>query len=405
MELKSAQLTQAPGSPDRLRLVGEVTYDDRPGSSETYWFEVPARYADSLTTTGNPWLVCLLPLAMRLGEPLRLALPVDPVLLENVRELMQLWQFWHPRTRIVRIETDVLVSAPPTAGKTAAFFSGGVDSFFTVLQRDQAHRAGEGSPINELLSVGGFDIPLRNRAEIELMLASMREVAGSLEMNLIDITTNLRETRLEKHLDWAEILHGPALASVALALESRYGHVLIASTLGYENLRPWGSHPLADPLFSTSQLRIAHHGAAFDRFEKCEFITRFDVAMRALRVCWKTESSSNCCACNKCFRMMATLEVLGVRDRCRTFRPNAFDLARLARVYSSDDTSTFWMREVQQAALQRGRRDVARAIEASFRYTRLLNRLVPWLKTIERARFVWRFKQPLERALISPAIT
>jgi hypothetical protein len=428
MELTSVRIEDSPHDRGRARLIGDVIYDDQPGISEEYWFEVPGAYAGSLSTTGNPWAVCLLPLAMSLGEPLRLSLPVDGTLLENLREVMRLWKYWYSHLEVVPVKADVLSEGRTVAQgaehpvwkarldkmrladvgegarKTAAFFSGGVDSFFTVLHHGEASRAGDVLPIDELLTVWGFDVPLSKSVEFGRMLASLRHVAEDLQTDLIDIRTNLRETRLEKRVDWAQLNYGCALASVALALEKRYRRVLIASCWGYKDLRPWGSHPLTDPLFSTSQLRLVYHGAAFDRVQKTEFIARFDVAMRALRVCWREGADYNCCACNKCYRTMAALEVLGVLDRCTSFAAGTFDLAKLARVYCPDDGSSFFFREVQELALRKGRRDVAKAIEASFRYSRMLNRLIPLSKSIEHMRFLWRLKEPLER-MMGQAIT
>jgi hypothetical protein len=204
--------------------------------------------------------------------------------------------------------------------------------------------------------------------------------------------------------DWAYIVYGCALASVGLVLEKRYARLLIASCWGYKDLRPWGSHPLTDPLFSTSQVRIIYHGAAFDRIQKTEFIAKFDLVLQALRVCWKEESDTNCCACNKCYRTMATLEILGVLGRFRSFAEGKFDLTKLARVYCADDNSGFFFREVRELALRRGRTDVVKAIDSSFRYSRMLNWFLPLVRSLEQARFVWRFKNPLERALVARAI-
>jgi hypothetical protein len=404
MELIHSRVIESPNKPGRVRLVGQVTYDDRQVGPEEYWFDVPEKYADSLSTTGNPWLVCLLPLAMTLGEPLRLSVPIDEVLLENVSELMQLWKYWYPHLRIISVEADLMPpEGPRGARKTAAFFSGGVDSFFTVLYQAYVCRSGAATPITDLLSVWGFDIPLRKRDEFRRMTETLRRAAIDLENEFIDIATNLRETRLEK-ADWTGLYHGSALASIALALEKRYSCALIASTYDHRNLHPWGSHPLTDPLFSTSQVRIVHHGAAFNRIQKTEFIAKFDLVLRALRVCWKEESDQNCCACNKCYRTMATLEVLGILGRFKSFAQGNFDLTELARVYCPDDNTGSFLTEVKELALRRGRTDVVKAIDSSFRYSTMLNWFLPLVRSLEQARLVWRFKDPLERALLARAI-
>ena len=91
MDLVSVRTSGAASAGSRARLLGEVVYDDRPGEPEEYWFEVPEQWAGSLSLSGNPWLACLLPLAVTLGEPLRLCVPVDPELRAGVARVMQTW--------------------------------------------------------------------------------------------------------------------------------------------------------------------------------------------------------------------------------------------------------------------------------------------------------------------------
>ena len=96
---------------NRVRVCGEVTYDDRPGHPETYWFDFPRECASEITTTGNPWAVALLPLAATLGEPLRLRIPIDSVLLANLTRLLGVWHSWYRGLSVVPIITDVDVGA------------------------------------------------------------------------------------------------------------------------------------------------------------------------------------------------------------------------------------------------------------------------------------------------------
>jgi hypothetical protein len=151
MELASVRIAKSPYGRGRVRLVGDVIYDDRRAKPEQYWFDVPEAYGDSLSVSGNPWLACLLPLAVTRGEPLRLCRPIDPVLSQNAARLMQIWVGWYPRLRIVPIEAEVKpVQAGTGPSETAAFFSGGVDSFFTVL-RDRETRDRAAFPVIDRL--------------------------------------------------------------------------------------------------------------------------------------------------------------------------------------------------------------------------------------------------------------
>ncbi|HEY3203765.1 MAG TPA: hypothetical protein VGL03_08900, partial [Thermoanaerobaculia bacterium] len=257
MELVSVRLAEAAPRTGRVRLVGEVVYDGRQREREEYFFEVPAKYAGSLSDSGNPWLAWLLPLAVTRREPLRLCLPVDPILFTNASRLMRIWKGWYPRLRIVPIEAEVKAVEPrPAPTETAAFFSGGVDSFFTVLRNKEMSDRAAFPAIDRLLCVRGFDIDLDNTREFERLRSRLSEAAQDLGLELVDVAMNVREVRFMQ-ADWARLSHGSALASIGLALEKRFRAIYIATSYtGGPPSHPWGSHPSTDLLSSTSRTRI-----------------------------------------------------------------------------------------------------------------------------------------------------
>ncbi len=330
MELKSIRFGPSPASDGRVRLTGEVTYDDQPGQFEEYWFEVDGDLAGSLSRTGNPWLVCLVPLAAKLGEPLRIGMPVDPLLVRNVQELTAIWRSWDPSLHRVEVLAGTADGVPPVRGsRTAAFFSGGVDSFFTLLRSAEP----DAIRIDDLITIRGFDISLKNTVALARRKARIASIAESLGKRTVDVATNLRSTRL-KEADWGSLWHACGLASVGLALEGRYRRLVIAATHRYGDLIPLGSHPLTDPLLSTSRTEVLHDGATHDRLSKLEYVARHDVALSNLHVCFRHASDVNCGACEKCLRTMAGLEVLGRLEGSVTFPQGGFapgkDLARLS---------------------------------------------------------------------------
>jgi hypothetical protein len=402
MELVSVRIDRSPSSRGRVRLVGDVVYDDRPRTPEQYWFEVPETYADSLSVSGNPWLACLLPLAVTRREPLRLCRPIDPVLSANASRLMKIWTGWYPRLRIVPIDAEVKPVEPaPEPGETAALFSGGVDSFFTVL-RNREERDRESFPvIDRLLCVWGFDVGLDTPEEFERLRSRLSEAARDLGKELIDVATNLREVRL-REANWGGLSHGSALASVGLALERRFSVVYIAATPSVASA--WGSHHETDPLFSTSRTRIIHHGVGVARIEKTEYVSRSDVAMRSLHVCPRAGSSENCCVCRKCYLVMLTLEAIGALSRCSAFRSRALDLERVKRIFLADLAYEKHYGEIEVRARATGRRDIADAITECLSRSRRLKRLliVPdWLRT---KRGLWRLARWMRMAVLANSV-
>jgi hypothetical protein len=383
-ELLSAGVEPSPRE-GRVRLVGKVRYQAAGVGSEDYWLEVPAKYVDQLSITGSCWLAFLLPLGAALGERVRIPLPVDGALLANCARLMAVWKWWYPSVSIVPVEADAAAPAGPPGDRAGAFFSGGIDSFFTLLRGRATATPNERRPIQDLLTVHGFDVSLPKRSEFERMLARHQRVADELGLELIDVATNLRETRWSA-ADWGTMAHGAGLAGIGLALERRFGTVYIASGGGYrgQGLHPWGSHPVTDPLYSTANTAIVYDAIEYLRIEKIEAIAGSAAAHHALHVCWVMDDDENCGACKKCLRTMLVLDLLGVLSSFETF-PRVPLLERVARTDWSHPTDTRELEDTRVLALARGRSDVVRAIDAGMTYTRLLGALAKPVGLARRA--------------------
>jgi len=405
MDLVRVEIIESPQRAGHARLCGDVAYDDRAASPERYWFEVPREQAEALSLSGNAWLACLLPLAVTRREPLRIAAPVDRTLLNHAPELMRIWRSWYRHLTLVPIEAEPAPasSLAPAGSHNAALFSGGVDSWFTVLRPREAEPSGgeDGRQgIDDLLTVWGFDVPLDAHHAFARMADRFRRVAAELGRGFVSVATNLRATRW-RQADWGGLAHGCALVASGLSLERRYGRLLIAATGGYRDLHPWGSHPLTDPLLSTATTTVAHDGAAFTREQKLTLLAKSPMALRTLRVCWRSGTDENCGACNKCYRTMVQLELLGALDRCGTLPHGPVDLERLSRVYCAYSWDFREFGDIRRLALERGRPDVARAAERAMRRS---GRLAPRLALARALRgrpLVWRWAETLERRLLA----
>ena len=399
MLVQGVEIRESPDGAARLRLRAEVKLEGT-GATEEWWFDVSAGLGALLSRTGNPWLALALPLAARLQEPLRLPLPVSQRLLDGAVHLMHVWRAWYPDLRPVSIDAAVAPETlPARPSRTAAFLSGGVDSLFTALRPREQVRTAERGRIDDLITVWGLDISHDRSAAVARLVQRHREVAGDLGLEFLDIGTNVRSTRWAD-ADWGRVAHGCALAAVALILERRYDRVLVAATGGYRDLHPWGSHPLTDPLFSTETMAIVHDGAAFTRVQKSRLLGESPVAARALHVCWKSGDDTNCGACNKCYRAMLILELLGTLRHCRTLPPR-IDLARASRIFCGESWDFRELTDIEKLARSEGRHDIARAAARSMRASRRLARqlrLVRRLRAHPRlGRLPWRLEQRLLR--------
>jgi hypothetical protein len=385
MDLLSVRLGESP-SARRVRLVATVAYDDRPRRPEEWWIEVPEEHAGSLSVTGSPWLAVMLPLAATLGEPLRLAVPADATLLANAPRILRLWREWYrerfPHVREVPVEAEAL---PPSAyagpRETGAFFSGGVDSFYMILANSDPELAAGLPPIDRLITVWGFDVPLESPEEFRRLRDGLAAAAAELGRPLLDAATNVRQTRL-KEARWGELANGGALASVGLALERRLGALCVAGSHYSGPVRPWGSHPETDPLFSTGATRVFHHACGVLRRRKIELLARSETALRHLHVCYRNRSADNCGNCHKCFVTMLTLDLAGAAGRRTTFPPDV-DLSRVRRMYIGSNAYKKLYTQLAEQADEVGRADVAEAVRRCLARSARLRRVlkpVEWLR-------------------------
>jgi hypothetical protein len=391
MELISVRTKEAPSG--RVRVTGTVAYDDRPGQTEDYWFEFPSEFAGSLSATGSPWLTCLLPMAAGLGEPLRLPLPVDPLLARNAPELMAIWRSWYPHLSVSPIHAPSEREEVGRSGRrTAMFFSGGVDSFFTLLHNETS--AGGTSRVDDLIAIHGFDILLENEDAFERHRRRLERVAAETGKTLVPVRMNLRRTRL-RELSMGGHWHGSALAAIGLFLGNRYERLLIAASEDVPDLGPWGSHPQTDPLLSSTATTFVHDGTSFTRWDKLAFLVNSDVALRSLRVCSR-DTSGNCGDCEKCYRNMIILDALGSLGRATTFPARPLDLERVSRIFVRGWRTVFYD-GLKGFLISRGRPDLAAAIERSLRRSRWRRPVVRVAKRVGRRRYVGRAGRWLQK--------
>src|SRR6185295_5254432 len=173
--------------------------------------------------------------------------------------------------------------------------------------------------ITSLMLVHGADVPVEDEETYAKLRIRYGALAAEFDVGLIDARTNYRSGSLGD-LSWPDLTHAACLAACASSLDRDVGCLLIPSGAPYRfALRPWGSTPLSDPLFSSSRLRVEHDGAQLSRPEKIEYLSTHPVVRSQLRVCWRSQNDQNCGRCAKCFRTMAVLDAIGQLDAFSVF--------------------------------------------------------------------------------------
>jgi hypothetical protein len=232
---------------------------------------------------------------------------VDPVWLGNVPAILELLHgWWELPERVPRARTR-----PPGAvrdgSERALFFSGGVDSFFTLLCA--------GERVDRLVLVHGFDYGREDRPRFEATERTVREVAEARGIRWTTIRTDAREHPLYEDVAW-ERAHGGVLAAVGHLLGDDIGELLVSSSVPRVTPIPWGSHWLLDPLWSSSRKRFVHVGHDHRKEDKLRAIANEPLAHRYLRVCWENRSASgNCSRCYKCLYARLVLAEIGALER------------------------------------------------------------------------------------------
>jgi hypothetical protein len=274
--------------------------------------------------TGDAWLPAMLPILMSAGRDARFGDPLDALGLANAALAQDVLRGWHPDLRPVRIYADLNGGSVPAPGTgVGCFFSGGVDSFYSVLDRQ--------AEITHLIFVVGFDIDMDDAELAEKALRGVRAAAEELGKTLVVVRTDVRRLS-DRWAAWGDVYHGAALATVGLLLAEHVGRVIIPSSYRTDELFPWGTHPALDPLWSTSRVRFEHHGVERHRTDKVGAVSSNPVALRHLRVCWENRGGEyNCGECEKCIRTMITLRAYGALEQCATLPPEV-DPALLRRL-------------------------------------------------------------------------
>jgi hypothetical protein len=276
----------------------------------------------------SSWLPALLPIAMSLNTDLYFKGNLNYKAMNLAGDVQQLLCEWFPKFKVINVFCDGYESNVNETSEMGTFFTGGVDSFYSVLTPSRT--------VTKLIYVHGFDVPLSNVKMADTVEHELQASADALEKDLIVMRTNIREFA-DKYVSWGQEYHGAALASIGLSLSLK--EVYIASSFNFESLHPWGSHPDLDHLWSTDNTSIIHDSVSVSRVEKVRKINESAIAMKYLRVCWKnTDNRYNCGSCEKCLRTMINLLAVNGLTDCETL-PNKIHLKDLTgiRIYSRGD--------------------------------------------------------------------
>lgn len=316
MRLNSVSVRTGGG---RVRLVGDVEGNSTLARFELY-FDFPVEFESSMRPCADPFAVAMLIPAMLRGEPLEIVPPLSPRLCIQLPRIRDILKTWHPE--MTRSPLQVTPGSPditPVSLRAATFFSGGVDSFYTLLKARGPEPLP--APLTHIIFMRGLEKPLDFLRGVDGSEALVRGIAAAAGVECVVGESNLR-THFDA--DWLYLYCGSGLAASALSLGGGFSHVCIPSTHSYRNPIPIGTTPLVDERFSTERVQIVHDGAELGRPQKLARILEWDrdLVLQHLRVCVMNFGGAyNCCECRKCVRTMVALRLMGLLNEAVTF-PN-----------------------------------------------------------------------------------
>jgi len=297
---------------------GELSFDfPFAGSEQRVWLR-----GGEVTPPADPALAMSLMPAMVEGGSLRVGGEISPRVLRMQAEFQAIqaawsrhWPYERPPLREVEVEAGTREIPTPRQGRVATFFSGGVDSWATVLSEPE---------VTDLIFVRGLDIvpaiATQHQGLSERVEPILCEMAEDLGQPLHVLETNIREMT-EPMFDWHHV-HGAALAAIGLYFESQFERVLIPTDVAHASPTFAGACYMVDGLWSSEAVEIVDHGSRIGRFERTRLLAGDPRARASLRVCYENPGGAyNCGRCRKCLVTMIALEALGVRSEFPTFPP------------------------------------------------------------------------------------
>jgi len=361
---------------------------DTPGLAmpKRLWFRFPTDYREYINEGSDGFAAAMLPVAMLLGEDLRVEGRVSPRLAYGMRELQTAYHQWWPELfSLARFEfAEVARENRPRAGNAVGCTcSGGIDSFYSIWKHMPRNETVPELRLTHCLIVNGFNFdvdpdrtkgfprvyqtyePVLRRNGVSLLIARHNGQA------FLEATGKVKQTS-------PTLSVGIISSLLMLGNLYRYFYLPGGATYRYEENLPHGFHPSTLRLLSSDDTEIIFDGGDAARTEKTATIAAWEDTYPVLRVCWrptvfneKTGLVENCCRCPKCLRTMLTLEAAGALSKYRTF-PLPLDraLVRTSQQVSVDE-KLFYFGLVEFARKQ-GRADIVRDL----RYARFRSRLI-----------------------------
>ncbi len=300
--------------------------------------------------------------AMRAGENIHVKGEISAQLLRSLNhDVILFLKKFDTTLNSIQITADATNSQNFQGKGIGTGFSGGVDSFSTLLDRYISEDSQE-KKLNGLLflNVGshgwgeGLD---KQECAHKLFLARYKYLHTFTEeigLPFIQIGSNLHSFYPEGH----QKTHTLTAIAAVLAMQKFFCRYYYASSgLNHSQIEKFSTRyrgidigaygdPTLLPLLSTEALVFQDDGTQYTRVEKIKKIANYEPTYRFLNVCvawnvsvtWRKNSVENCSACPKCWRTIMPLKIIG---KAKDF-DSVFDLNK----YQNEHEHSFQISQV-----------------------------------------------------------
>jgi len=296
--------------------------------------------------------------------------------LSTATALLRSW-FGGPRRPLaVEASEGFRTLVPRNPPRSAACMTGGIDSTHLIHANRRDYSSEHPASFADGISLDGHLLPDRDDSPWYPRVRERLEKAAEAKgLTLISVRTNLWDLDPDLPFVTQQRLSS-ALAAAAHLFPGRWSSVSIASGLHVADEFPRGTHPLLDPLYSSSAVEIRHDPLPRTRFERLRVLAEAGGdAVDELFVCLAYASAPhlNCGECEKCVRTMAALVALGRLADTHSFRHPDVTPGMIREIHVTSYEIGFW-EEILEPLARRDRGDLVRAIDAKLAETRRLER-------------------------------
>ena len=354
------------------KAIATVIWEDCDRPDQDIYFATTEEFSQSIHLDPHAFLIAGIMPAVRFQEKrIKIDAQICPELKEGLETILTFTRHWYKGDRKpIRIEAPALSHRPSTSTPERAgfFLSGGVDSLATLRNNRLRFPPSHPGYIRDGFLIYGIesyasDDTQKQLKTFERHVEALNNVAQAADITLVPVYTNVKS--LEEDWEfWRNEFQGAVLSAVAHIFSQRINKISIAGSCNVPYLAPYGSHPLIDPNYSSSNLRVHHDSVALSRLDKVKLISEWPVALNNVKVCYLNPPNQlNCGVCAKCLRTKIALQSINKLKESKAFPQSDMTEELIAsRAHIVDDEIEACFTETIEPLMKQGRADLVRGI-------------------------------------------